>query len=53
MLQARMLFAMAKEGMAPKIFAKTNKRGVPINALIITTLVASLCFLTGLYSEST
>lgn len=49
----RMLYSMAKEGMAPKIFAKTNKRGVPINALILTTLVASLCFLTGIYAEST
>ena len=49
----RMLYSMAKDGMAPKIFAKTNKRGVPVNALILTTLVASLCFLTGLYAEST
>lgn len=49
----RMLYSMAKDGMAPKIFAKTNKRGVPINALILTTLVASLCFLTGIYAEST
>lgn len=49
----RMLYSMAKEGMAPKIFAKTNKRGVPVNALILTTLVASLCFLTGIYAEST
>lgn len=50
---SRMLFAMAKEGMAPKIFAKTNKRGVPINAVLLTTLVASACFLTGIYAEST
>lgn len=49
----RMLYSMAKEGMAPKLFAKTNKRGVPINALILTTLIASLCFLTGIYAEST
>lgn len=49
----RMLYSMAKDGMAPKLFAKTNKRGVPINALLLTTLVASLCFLTGLYAEST
>lgn len=47
----RMLYSMAKEGMAPKMFAKTNRRGVPINALILTTLIASLCFLTGIYSE--
>ena len=28
----RMLHSMAKEGLAPKVFAKTNKRGVPVNA---------------------
>ena len=50
---SRMLYAMAKEGMAPKVFAKTNKRGVPINSVLLTTLIASACFLTGLYAEST
>jgi lysine-specific permease len=50
---SRMLYSMAEEGMAPKLFAKTNTRGVPVNALILTTIVASLCFLTGLYAEST
>ena len=49
----RMLHSMAKEGLAPKIFARTNKRGVPVNALILTTLVASACFLTGIFAEST
>lgn len=49
----RMLYSMAKEGLAPKVFAKTNKRGVPVNALILTTLVASACFLTGVFAEST
>lgn len=50
---SRMLYSMAKEGMAPKIFAKINNRGVPVNALILTTIVASFCFLTGTYAEST
>lgn len=49
----RMLYAMAKEGKAPKCFSKLNSRGVPINALIVTTVIASLCFLTGLYAEDT
>ncbi|MEN2259225.1 amino acid permease [Paraclostridium benzoelyticum] len=35
------------------MFARTNKRGVPVNALILTTLVASACFLTGIFAEST
>ena len=50
---SRMLFSMAKDGMAPKIFAKTNSRGVPVNALISTTIIASACFLTGVFAEST
>ncbi len=49
---SRMLHSMAHEGMAPKIFGKTNKRGVPVNAVLLTTVVASACFLTGLYSEN-
>jgi lysine-specific permease len=50
---SRMLYAMAKEGKAPSWLGKLNSRGVPVNALILTTLVASACFLTGLYAEST
>lgn len=50
---SRMLYSMAKEGMAPKIFKKTNSKGVPVNALIATTIIASACFLTGIYAEST
>lgn len=50
---SRMLYAMAKDGKAPAWLAKVNSRGVPINSLIVTTIVASLCFLTGLYAEKT
>ena len=50
---SRMLYAMAKEGKAPNFLGKVNSRGVPVNALILTTLVASACFLTGLYAETT
>lgn len=50
---SRMLYAMAKDGMAPKVFAKLNSRGVPINALIVTTIVASVSFLTGIFAENT
>lgn len=48
----RMLYSMANDGKAPKIFGKVNSRGVPVNAVILTTIVASACFLTGLYAES-
>lgn len=50
---SRMLYAMAKDGKAPVWIGRVNSRGVPINALILTTIVASACFLTGLYAEST
>ncbi|WP_373844497.1 amino acid permease [Clostridium sp.] len=49
----RMLYSMAKDKMAPSWLAKVNSRGVPVNSLILTTIVASACFLTGLYAEST
>jgi len=41
---SRMLYAMATEGKAPKLFAKINKRGVPMNALYATTLIAATSF---------
>ncbi|KGN01715.1 gamma-aminobutyrate permease [Clostridium novyi A str. 4570] len=50
---SRMLYSMAKEGMAPKVFAKTNSKGVPVNAVLLTTLIASICFLTGIFAQST
>ncbi len=40
----RMLYAMAKEGSAPKWLGSVNKRGVPTNALYVTTLVACTAF---------
>jgi lysine-specific permease len=49
----RMLYSMAKAKNAPACFAKVNSRGVPVNSLILTTIVASLCFLTGFYAETT
>lgn len=49
----RMLYAMAEEGKAPKCFAKVNKRGVPLNALLITTAFGLLAFLTSLIGEGT
>ncbi|GAA0126013.1 amino acid permease [Clostridium sp. CTA-19] len=50
---SRMLHAMAKDGMAPKAFAKTNSKGVPVNAIVLTTAIASICFLTGAFAENT
>lgn len=43
----RMLYAMAMEGKAPKLFRYVNKNGVPVYALILTTIVGMACFLTS------
>lgn len=48
----RMLWNMAQEGRAPKIFSKLNKRGVPMNALLATSAIAGLCLLTYFVSET-
>jgi len=49
----RMLYAMAKEGKAPAMFTKVNRRGVPTNALFLTTIFGLLAFLTSLLGEGT
>jgi lysine-specific permease len=48
---ARILWMMAKEGQAPKFLAKVDKRGVPINALIVTALIGALAFLSSLVGD--
>jgi lysine-specific permease len=49
----RMLYAMAKEGKAPRIFGKVNKRGVPTNSLYATSAIGFLAFLSSLVGEGT
>ncbi|TCW35778.1 lysine:proton symporter (AAT family) [Laceyella sacchari] len=49
----RMLWMLAKEGKAPKIFAKLTKNGVPIYALLATALIGGLAFLASLVGEGT
>ncbi|WP_028450546.1 amino acid permease [Chitinibacter tainanensis] len=49
----RMLFTLAQQGLAPKIFAKLAGNGVPRNALYATTAVGMLCFLTALGEDKT
>ncbi|MBU3161600.1 amino acid permease [Clostridium frigoris] len=48
---SRMLYAMAKEGKAPAFLGKVNKRGVPLNAVYLTTLVASSAFFSTLVGD--
>lgn len=47
----RMLYSMAKEGQAPRIFAKLNKRGVPVAATILTCLVGMLAFFSSIFGD--
>ena len=46
----RMLYTLARQRMAPQIFARVNRHGVPLMALLATTAVAGLCFLTNIFS---
>ena len=46
----RMLYALAQQNMAPKVFAKVDARGVPVMALLATTVIATLCFFTNVFS---
>ena len=47
----RMLYALAESGQAPKLFSKLNSRGVPIPALIATTAIGALCFISSLIGD--
>ncbi len=49
----RMLYALACEGKAPKLFARLSANGVPLNALYATTLVGALCFFTSVFGDQT
>lgn len=47
----RMLYAMAKEGTAPRLFARLNERGVPVMALLATAMIGLFGFLTEVMGE--
>lgn len=49
----RMLYAMSTEKMASPALTKLNKRGVPINALLLTIGIALLSLLSGFFAEET
>lgn len=48
---SRMLYSLSKEGKAPKFLSKVNKRGIPTNAIYITTLVACSAFFASLIGD--
>ena len=47
----RMLYAMAKEGTAPRLFARLNERGVPVMALLATAMIGLFGFLTEIMGD--
>lgn len=50
-VSTRMLYGMARSGKAPKVFGTTTKRGVPMAALLATTLVGAFCFIASLIGD--
>ncbi|WP_104090058.1 amino acid permease [Arthrobacter sp. GMC3] len=47
----RMLYALAHDGKAPKIFGRTNSRGVPMAALLATAAVGLFGFLSAIVGQ--
>ena len=47
----RMLYSLAQDKYAPKIFAKTTKNGIPFYALLATILVSLLTFTTSIFGQ--
>lgn len=47
----RMLWHLAEQGHLPPAFAKLSKRGVPLAALGLTSIVAIFAYLTSFYSK--
>ena len=48
---SRYLWSLAKFNQAPKIFAKTSKKGVPVNALIVSMLFGMAAILAEFIAE--
>ncbi|MCP1124176.1 amino acid permease [Bacillus sp. 3103sda1] len=48
---ARMLWDLANQGKAPKFLGKLNSRGIPVNALIATSLVGCVAFLASFFGD--
>ncbi|HAM0964893.1 TPA: amino acid permease [Listeria monocytogenes] len=49
----RMLWAMARDKKAPKFLGKVNRRGIPMAALIVKTIVGAMTFITTLTENGT
>ena len=49
----RMLYSLSKEGMASPKLGMVNKRGIPLNALLITLAIAGLSLLSSVVAAKT
>lgn len=47
----RMLWSMAKDRQAPKFLQSVNRRGIPMNALVVTTIIGALAFLSSIFGD--
>lgn len=48
---SRVLYALAKDGKAPRIFGKLNKRGIPVYSLLLTAVIGMLAFLASMFGD--
>ncbi|WP_347383403.1 amino acid permease [Paenibacillus pabuli] len=48
---SRVLYALARDGKAPRFLGRLNKKGIPMNALLVTTAVGMLAFLASLFGD--
>ncbi|MEY2195966.1 amino acid permease [Neobacillus sp. BF23-41] len=48
---SRMLWALAKEGKAPRIFGRLNRKGIPMLALCTTAILGLVSFLASLFGN--
>ncbi|KAI7832574.1 amino acid permease [Gamsiella multidivaricata] len=47
----RTLLMLARDGKAPAIFSRVNSRGIPMPALICTTVISAICFCMSLFGS--
>jgi len=50
-VSTRILYGLAVSGRAPRAFGRLTRYGVPLNALIVTTAVGALCFVSSLVGD--
>lgn len=48
---SRVLYSLAKRGKAPKFLGKLTRNGIPLNALLMTTLVGMTAFFASLFGD--